>query len=162
MPEYKTIKGVKYDKPLLEAADKLVAGMGDGRISFDDAKELWAVAFEDGKVTVVERRTILYIFDNYKWTDKAKGFMEGKLFKVIDGVSYDLVLLNTADKFTEGQGDGRVSYDDACVIWELADADGVITEVESRTITYICNNYNCTDKAQKFLEEKLANASSGH
>lgn len=35
---YKTIDGVKYDRELLELADKLTQGQGDGRLSTDDAK----------------------------------------------------------------------------------------------------------------------------
>ena len=54
-----------------------------------------------------------------------------------------------------GAGDGRISFDDAGVIWGLVDADGVVTEVEARTVRYICDNYNCTDKAKTFLQDQL-------
>ena len=37
MAYYKTIDGKKYDAELIEAAEKAVAGRGDGRISMDDA-----------------------------------------------------------------------------------------------------------------------------
>ncbi|HHG83602.1 MAG TPA: hypothetical protein ENJ82_02535 [Bacteroidetes bacterium] len=155
MAEYKTINGVKYDKPLLEAAEKAIEGVGDGRVSFDDAKAIWADAMEDGKITKVEVRTIKYILENYKCTDKGREFLQGHVFRSIGGVIYDLALLQTADKLVEGVGDGRISFDDAGVIWGLADADGIITEVEARTIRYICDNYNCTDKASKWLLGQL-------
>ena len=46
MPSYyKQIKGIKYDKGLLEVAEKLTTGKGDGRISKADAVKLW----EDAK-----------------------------------------------------------------------------------------------------------------
>lgn len=155
MADYKTIDGVKYDKSLLEAAEKAIEGVGDGRVSYDDAKAIWADAMEDGKITKVEVRTIKYILDNYKCTDKGREFLEGHVFKSIGGVNYDLSLLQAADKLVDGQGDGRISFDDAGVIWDLADADGKISEVEARTIRYICDNYNCTDKAKNWLMEKL-------
>jgi uncharacterized tellurite resistance protein B-like protein len=155
MAEYKTIDGVKYDKVLLEAAEKAIEGVGDGRISFDDAKDIWADAMEDGKLTTVETRTIKYILENYKVTDKGRDYLNEKVFKTIGDVQYDLSLLQTADKLTEGQGDGRISFDDAGLIWALADADGIITEVESRTIKYICDQYNITEKAKKFLMDNL-------
>lgn len=155
MADYKTIDGVKYDKSLLEAAEKAIEGVGDGRVSYDDAKAIWADAMEDGKITKVEVRTIKYILDNYKCTDKGREFLEGHVFKSIGGVNYDLSLLQAADKLVDGQGDGRISFDDAGVIWGLADADGKISEVEARTIRYICDNYNCTDKAKNWLMEKL-------
>jgi len=72
MSYYKQIKGVKYDKGLLELAEKLTTGKGDGRISKKDAIDLWEDA-KDGKgVTECERRTIKYICDNFKCTDAAK------------------------------------------------------------------------------------------
>ncbi|MEM0996321.1 MAG: hypothetical protein AAGN35_04540 [Bacteroidota bacterium] len=155
MADYKTIDGVKYDKSLIEAAEKAIEGVGDGRISFDDAKTIWADAMEDGKITRVEDRTLKYILENYNVTDKAKAYIEDKVFKTIGGVQYDLSLLGAADKLTSGQGDGRISYDDAGVIWGLADADGIITDVEARTIRYIVENYNATDKAKNWLLEQL-------
>lgn len=156
MPDYKTIKGVKYDKSLLDAADKAVEGIGDGRISFDDAKLIWADAMEDGKITTVENRTVKYILDNYNCTDKAREYLADHVYRTIGGKQYDLAILSTADKLTQGAGDGRISFDDAGILWGLADADGVITDVEARTIQYVCDNYNCTDKAKKFLLDQLA------
>ena len=155
MADYKIVDGVRLDKSLIDLAEASVAGVGDGRVSFEDAQKLWADAMADGKITVVENRTIKYILDNYKCTDKAIAFLAEHVYKTIGGVHYDLALLQTADKLTSGAGDGRVSFDDAGIIWGLVDADGVVTEVEARTVRYICDNYNCTDKAKTFLLEKL-------
>ena len=155
MADYKTINGVKYDKSLLEAAEKAIEGVGDGRVSFDDAKAIWADAMEDGKITTVENRTVKYILDHYNCTDKAREFLAEHVYRTIGGKQYDLAILQTAEKLTEGAGDGRISFDDAGILWGLADADGVITEVEARTIRYICDNMNCTDKAKNYLLEQL-------
>lgn len=155
MADYKIVDGIRLDKSLIELAEASVAGVGDGRISFEDAQKIWADAMADGKITVVENRTVKYILDNYNCTDKAKAFLGEHVYKTIGGVQYDLALLQTADKLTSGAGDGRISFDDAGVIWGLVDADGVVTEVESRTVRYICDNYNCTDKAKAFLLDHL-------
>jgi len=40
---YKEINGVKYDKAMLEAADKSIEGKGDGRISLEDSKYRWRI-----------------------------------------------------------------------------------------------------------------------
>ena len=47
MGYYKTIDGKKYDGELIELADKLTSGGGDGRISKDDAGQLLE-AVKDG------------------------------------------------------------------------------------------------------------------
>jgi uncharacterized tellurite resistance protein B-like protein len=155
MADYKIVEGVRLDKSLIELAEASVAGVGDGRISFEDAQKIWADAMADGKITVVENRTVKYILDTYNCTDKARAFLGEHVYKTIGGVQYDLALLQTADRLVSGTGDGRISYDDAGLIWGLVDADGVVTEVEARTVRYITSNYNCTEKAKSFLEDKL-------
>ncbi len=77
---YKQIDGKKYSAALLAKADELVAGKGDGRISADDAAELFDMLAKDGKYSDLEKATIAYIRENeekYKWTeagDKALRF----------------------------------------------------------------------------------------
>jgi hypothetical protein len=71
---YKTISGVKYDKDMLEEADKSVAGKRDGRISMNDAKKIKKKALDGPGITEVELRTLNYIFDNYNFTPSAKDY----------------------------------------------------------------------------------------
>ncbi len=71
MSYYKTIDGVDYDKEILELADAAVAGAGDGRISKADADKLLAAVKDANAYTDVEKRTMKYVRDNYKWTDEA-------------------------------------------------------------------------------------------
>lgn len=66
---YKQIDGKKYSAALLEIADGLVAGQGDGRISAEDAAELFNKLANDGQYSDLEKATIAYIRENYKWTD---------------------------------------------------------------------------------------------
>lgn len=66
---YKQIDGKKYSAALLEIADGLVAGQGDGRISAEDATKLFDKLANDGQYSDLEKATVAYIRENYKWTD---------------------------------------------------------------------------------------------
>lgn len=71
MGYYKTIDGKKYDGELLELAEKLTSGAGDGRLSKDDASQLFDAVKDGDSYTDIEKDTVAYIRDNYKWTDAA-------------------------------------------------------------------------------------------
>ncbi len=66
---YKQIDGKKYSAALLAKADELTEGKGDGRISADDAAQLFDMLANDGKYSDLEKTTISYIRQNYNWTD---------------------------------------------------------------------------------------------
>ncbi|CAJ1355717.1 unnamed protein product [Effrenium voratum] len=74
----KTIKGKKYDRTILKAADIAVKGAGDGRIAEKDAKLICKACrpTADGRSTydTMEKSTMAYVRKNYKFTkagDKA-------------------------------------------------------------------------------------------
>lgn len=71
MSYYKTIDGKKYDGELIELADKLTAGGGDGRISMADAEKIYEAVKDGNSYTDIEKETVAYLRDNYKWTDAA-------------------------------------------------------------------------------------------
>ena len=71
MSYYKTIDGIKYDGELLELADKLIAGSGDGRLSKDDAAKLLLAVKDASSYTDIEKATVKYLRENYKWTEAA-------------------------------------------------------------------------------------------
>lgn len=81
MAYYKTIDGEKYDAELLELADKSVAGMGDGRISLKDAETLLAAVKDGNSYTDIEKATMKYIRDNYKWTEEADAWFRSQIAK---------------------------------------------------------------------------------
>ena len=66
---YKVIDGVKYDREMLDFADKAVEGAGDGRISKADAEKLIELVKDGNNYTDVEKDTMKYIRDNYNWTE---------------------------------------------------------------------------------------------
>ena len=68
---YRQIDGKKYKDTLLLLADSMVDGQGNGRISFEDAKELIEFVMDGGVYTDIEKATIKYIRDNYRFTNKA-------------------------------------------------------------------------------------------
>jgi len=81
MSYYKEIDGKKYDGELLELAEKLIKGQGDGRISMADAEKLLAEVKDAGKYTDIEKDTMSYIRDNFKWTDEADEWFRTEIRK---------------------------------------------------------------------------------
>ncbi len=78
---YKVINGVKYDKGLIDAADKAVKGQGDGRVSLADARKLLKQIKDANKYTAIEKTTMAYIRDNYKFTDEADSWLRTEIRK---------------------------------------------------------------------------------
>lgn len=81
MGYYKTIDGKKYDGELIELADKLVDGSGDGRISSEDAKQILEAVMDGDSYTDIEKDTVAYLRDNYKWTDAADEWFRTEIRK---------------------------------------------------------------------------------
>ena len=81
MGYYKTINGKKYDGELIELADDSVKGAGDGRISVSDAKKLFDAVIDGNVYSEVEKDTVEYIRDNYKWTDEADSWFRTEIRK---------------------------------------------------------------------------------
>ena len=81
MAYYKVIDGKKYDAELIEAADQAVAGKGDGRISLADAKVLYAKVADGDTYTDIEKDTMAYIRQNYKWTEEADSWFRTEIRK---------------------------------------------------------------------------------
>ncbi len=81
MGYYKTIDGVKYDGELLELAEQLTSGAGDGRLSKDDAAKLLEAVVDGNSYTDTEKETMSYIRDNYKWTEAADEWFRTEIRK---------------------------------------------------------------------------------
>jgi len=81
MGYYKTIDGNKYDGELLELAEKLTSGASDGRISKDDASRLLEGVKDGDSYTDIEKATVAYIRENYKWTDAADEWFRTEIRK---------------------------------------------------------------------------------
>ena len=59
MSYYKIVDGKKMDGHLLELAEKVVQGQGDGRISKVDAEKLIGAVTDGGKYTDIEKETMI-------------------------------------------------------------------------------------------------------
>lgn len=81
MGYYKTIDGKKYDGELIELAEKLTSGGGDGRISKDDASQLLDAVKDGASYTDIEKDTMSYIRENFKWTDAADDWFRSEIRK---------------------------------------------------------------------------------
>jgi len=81
MSYYKTIDGKKYDGEIIELAEKLVAGAGDGRISMEDAKQLLEAVMDGNTYTDIEKDTMAYIRDNFKWTEASDEWFRTEIRK---------------------------------------------------------------------------------
>ena len=78
---YIEMDGVKCDRKLIELADGAVAGKGDGRVSMDDAKVLFAAVKDHDDYTNIEKDTVKYIRDNYNFTVKADAWFRTEVRK---------------------------------------------------------------------------------
>lgn len=81
MTYHKEIDGKKYDGALIEAAEKAVAGRGDGRISREDAEVIYAAVRDGGAYTDVEKDTVAYIREHFPWTEAADDWFRTEVRK---------------------------------------------------------------------------------
>lgn len=82
MGYYKTIDGKKYDGEIIELADKLTNNKaGNNPISMADAEELFAAVKDGNSYTDIEKDTMAYVRDNYKWTDAADEWFRTEIRK---------------------------------------------------------------------------------
>jgi len=84
MNYYKFVRGVAYDRALIHKAEELTKATGDGRISQLDMEELFQLAQDGGKITAIEERTLLYIAEHFKATEKAKTWFSEQKFGLKD------------------------------------------------------------------------------
>ena len=76
MSDQTLYKGIEMDTNLLDAANSMIDGRGDGRISMADAKKLLSLINEDQVATNTEKATFAYILEHFNWTDAARRLVE--------------------------------------------------------------------------------------
>ncbi|WP_417347565.1 hypothetical protein [Ferrimonas sp.] len=79
---YVSINGVQYEKTLLDMAQAHTQGVGEHRISKDEAMALLNSARDGHSVTPTEMRTLNYIRDHYDFTDAAATVWEDQIGKL--------------------------------------------------------------------------------
>lgn len=165
MNYYRVIKGISYDKSLLCFAQSKINGKGDGRISEEDAGEIWRLAIDGGRITESEERTFLYLLENLNWTNPARKLIEGALkeeqtklksfYKIIDGKRHDKRILIETENRTKGRGDGRISLEDAKELWPFIADAGEMKVEERRSVDFVLESYNWTENAKDWFEAKV-------
>jgi hypothetical protein len=84
-------------------------------------------------------------------------------YKQIDGKRYKARTLLMADEAVAGQGDGRISMEDAEKIFDTISDGHAYTEVEKHTMRYLRENYNWTEGADELFRTKVRSwAAKGH
>jgi nucleoid-associated protein YgaU len=76
-------------------------------------------------------------------------------YKTIDGKNYDKAILDMAKASVAGQGDGRISLNDAKKIVRLIKDGGKVTDTEKRSLQYILKKYKFTDTAEDHIKHAL-------
>lgn len=76
---YSVIRGKKYDRRMLELAEGLTRGKGDGRISISDAKNLLRVVKDANNYSAIEKQTMEYIRRHYKFTKEGDEFFRSEI-----------------------------------------------------------------------------------
>jgi len=161
---YKTIGGVKYDKDLLEKAQKAAA---DSPVSLAEAKDIWKEAMDGGQVTRCETKTLEYAMKELKFEEDASEFIKTSLleaskdegdkgisqYKQIDGVRYERNLLAFADEAMKSGG--TISLSEAKELWDLAMDGRGVTPTERRTLEYIMKEKKFTAPSSKYLKGEL-------
>ncbi len=78
MSYYKIINGKRYERSLLESAEKFQADNPDKKITLSDVQALFQAAQDRRRVTPTEERTLTYIFDHFPFTQEAKEWFENQ------------------------------------------------------------------------------------
>jgi hypothetical protein len=78
---YLEIDGKKFDGKLIDIAKVSVAGRGDGRISLSDAETLLKAVKDGNAYTDIEKLTMEYIRDNFKFTPEADEWFRTEIRK---------------------------------------------------------------------------------
>lgn len=81
-------------------------------------------------------------------------------YKTIDGKNYDKAILDMAKSSVAGQGDGRISLNDAKKIVRLIQDGGKITDTEKRSLQYVLKKYKFTDTAQEHIKNALGKSAA--
>lgn len=166
---YQIINGQRYNASLIRNATFRTRGAGDGRISLQDAQDLWQLAMDGGRITEIEEATLTYLLEAFNWTTAASEWIQAELakqveeiksyYRIIDGLRYDRKVLEEADARTQGKGDGRISQDDAEFLLPLFGDFGDVTIIEERTLQYILENYTWTEAAHNWFLDKVTRIS---
>jgi nucleoid-associated protein YgaU len=108
-----------------------------------------------GKFFISKSSGISY-YDILKLFIITGGSIMSSYYKKINGKNYDKLMLDIAEGSVLRKGDGRISLADSRAIIRQIKDGGKITDIESRTLNYILENYKLTETALKHIEKSLS------
>jgi len=171
---FDAIEGVTCDTAIVNVCRK--AAEGDKRVDEDAAKSFYEKIAASGDISQIERWTIRYCLSEFTWTDAAHDYIVAALgalpkanaeepaakkrktkgyYITLDGQKCDSQVIEACQKSVEGQGDGRVSLEDAkAVLPTLADGNKV-TPVERWTLRYCFTEFKWTEAARDWITGEL-------
>lgn len=152
------LKSERENEALREAA-KSKAGSGAETIAQVDPKELDKLneQIEILQEQMGEKEREIEMLS--KELDKKKI----SYYKQIDGKRYKAITINMADQSVSGQGDGRISKEDAEKIFATISDGKAYTQVEKDTMHYLRTNYKWTEGADQLFRTKVRSwAAKGH
>jgi hypothetical protein len=175
---YETIEGKKCDRAIIDACREAVAGQGDGRVSVEDAQKIFEKVADGGKETAVERWTLRYCMTHFKWTEAAHDWIITECEKItqgggfensptkraktgsgyyetIDGMKCDRGIVDACREAVAGQGDGRVSAEDAEKVWAAAADANTVTDTEKWTLRYCLTSFRFTRAGHDYIMERF-------
>eukprot|EP00927_Polykrikos_kofoidii_P007859 TRINITY_DN1322_c0_g1_i1.p1 TRINITY_DN1322_c0_g1~~TRINITY_DN1322_c0_g1_i1.p1 ORF type:complete len:184 (-),score=57.96 TRINITY_DN1322_c0_g1_i1:145-696(-) len=173
---YEAVDGIQCDRAMIDACREAVKGKGDGRVSVEDAKEVFKKIADGGKETQRERWTLRFCLTAFKWTEAAQAYISDEVkklkqedeppakkqrtegssyYEVIDGEECDRGIVNACREAVEGKGDGRVSVEDAKSVFEKVSDGGEITERERWTVRYCLTEFTWTEAAQDWIVDAI-------
>ncbi len=76
-------------------------------------------------------------------------------YKIINGVKYDRQLLELATEFVTGEGESQIAVREAQLLVKLAKDGRSITDTEQKTLYYIRQNFDFTEKAAAWFDEQF-------
>jgi len=77
-------------------------------------------------------------------------------YQTIEGVSCDRAIIEACTKAVAGRGDGRVSLDDAKLVFEKVKDGGKVTKAEAWTVRYCLTEFNFTEAACDWITEAVS------
>merc|ERR1719440_976197 len=79
----------------------------------------------------------------------------GSYYQTIDGYKCDRGIIDACQEAVAGQGDGRVSREDAEKVWEKVKDGNTVTDAEKWTLRYCFSQFNWTRASHDWLIEQL-------
>lgn len=73
---YRIINGVRYDRLLLEIAYSVMMQNSKKQIDYEEIRIITKNVWDASTITETEKRSLIYIWDNYSWSSNARKWFE--------------------------------------------------------------------------------------